>query len=73
LAYLNSGDTANAISALKGAIALQPFKASLHFQLALIYQRLQQTTQAIEALEAGLRYAPQDPTAQRMLQDLRAR
>jgi tetratricopeptide (TPR) repeat protein len=73
LAYLNSGDIQNAISALKGAIALQPFKAPLHFQLALIYQRLQQIPQAIEALETGLRYAPQDQTAQRMLQDLRAR
>ncbi len=70
-ASLKAGDSPGALGALQKAVALQPSRAVLHFQLALIYQQRQQTAEAIRELEIGLQYSPGDPTANRMLQQLR--
>jgi predicted Zn-dependent protease len=58
---------------LKKAAAAQPYRAVLHFQLAVIYQQRQELPEAIRELETGLQYAPDDPMAQRMLDQLRRR
>jgi tetratricopeptide (TPR) repeat protein len=70
-AQLNSGAIQEASGSLQKALALQPSRAVLHFQLAVIYQRQQQVEQAMRELEEGLKYSPDDPTANRMLRQLR--
>jgi hypothetical protein len=71
LARLKSGDAAAAAAHLKQAIALKPYKAVLHFQLAQTYAQQGRIPEAIQSLEEGLKYAPEDPNAQRMLRKLR--
>jgi tetratricopeptide (TPR) repeat protein len=71
LAHLKSGNASNAVAWLKNAIQLKPHKATLHFQLAQTYAQQQQIPAAIRSLEEGLKYAPNDATARRMLQFLR--
>jgi len=71
LAKLKSGDATAAITRLQQAIALKPHQAVLHFQLAQTHAQQGRIADAIRSLEEGLKYAPEDPTAQRMLQLLR--
>ena len=64
------------LATIVGAFLIPTFqrlfcKAVLHFQLAQTYAQLQQIPQAIQELEEGLKYAPDDPIAPRMLQRLR--
>jgi tetratricopeptide (TPR) repeat protein len=73
LACQRSGDLPQALTALKKASSLQPARAVLHFQLALIYQQVRQIPEAIRELEAGLQFAPDDPAANRMLEQLRSK
>ena len=56
---------------LKKGLKLRPEKAVLHFQLAQTYAQLQQIPEAIKELEEGLKYAPEDQMAKRILQQLR--
>jgi tetratricopeptide (TPR) repeat protein len=71
LTYLKSADFQNAIVWLNKAVQLKPHKATLHFQLAQTYAQLGQISQATQSLEEGLKYAPDDQAAQRLLQQLR--
>src|ERR1043166_1161422 len=71
LACLRAGDVETALQSQRKAVALQPSRAVLHFQLALIYQQRQQIQEAIRELEIGLQYAPDDPRANQMLEQLR--
>jgi len=73
LSSLNMGDSESALQALRKAVTIQPYRAALHFQLASVYQQRQQISEAIRELEAGLEYAPDDPKANRMLDQLRRR
>lgn len=71
LAYLKAGDVESGLTWLKKGVKQKPEKAVLHFQLAQTYAQLQQIPQAIQELEEGLKYSPEDPTARRMLRQLR--
>jgi len=71
LALLGSGDFDNGVQWLKNAIKVKPQNAVLHFQLAQAYGQARKTAEAIQALEEGLKFAPDDPNALRMLQYLR--
>jgi len=73
LACQRSGDLPQALTALKKASSLQPARAVLHFQLALVYQQVRQIPEAIRELEAGLQFAPDDPAANRLLEQLRSK
>jgi tetratricopeptide (TPR) repeat protein len=73
LAYLREGQTQDAIVWLRRAIQIKPSMAPLHFQLAQTYARLQQIPAAITAVEEGLKYAPDDPRAKHLLEQLRPR
>jgi len=72
-AFLRAGRAADAVALLKKAVQLRPSKAVLYFQLAKAYVGLEQLPQARQALEEGLKYSPDDPLANRMLQQLRER
>jgi hypothetical protein len=71
LAKLKAGDATAAAARLKQAIALKPHQAVLHFQLAQTHAQQGRIPDAILSLEEGLKYSPEDPNAQRMLQLLR--
>jgi len=72
-AHRRAGDLPNAMIWLKNGIKLRPAKAVLHFQLAQTYAQAQQMSEAIRELEEGLKYAPEDQMAKRMLEQLRGR
>ena len=67
-----SGETDLAVDAQRRAIAVQPHQAVLYFQLAQMLARLERITEAIAALEEGLRLAPEDEQAVSMLEYLRS-
>jgi Flp pilus assembly protein TadD len=71
LAWLKSGNAAAAAARLQQAIALKPHQAVLHFQLAQAQAQQGSIPDAIKSLEEGLKYSPEDPNAQRLLQLLR--
>lgn len=71
LARLNAGDTDQAIVTLRRAIQVRPTKAVLHFQLAQTLARLHRVPEAVQSLEDGLRLAPEDAAAKRLLEQLR--
>ena len=52
-------------------IQAKPTKAALHFQLAQSLVQLSRVPEAIQALETGLRLAPEDPAARRLLDQIR--
>ena len=52
------GDDQSAVEEYKKAIAMSPSDASFHFALALSYERLQRTSDAVAAYEEYLRLAP---------------
>jgi tetratricopeptide (TPR) repeat protein len=71
IAQFKAGDPAAAIATLQKAIAIKPSTANLYFQRAQIHMQLQQIPQAIESLQQGLQYAPEDRTAKFLLEKLR--
>jgi len=71
LAQFRIGQPDLAIATLRRAIAARPTKAVLHFQLAQICAQSDRRSEAVAALEAGLKHAPYDENARRMLQQLR--
>ena len=68
---MRAGDFPEAIRWLQRAISLKPEKAALHFQLAQAHAQLRQIPQAIQEMEEGLKYTPEDQAAKRLLQQLR--
>lgn len=71
LAFVNSGNVERAVETLKKASSIQPHRAVLYFQLASIYARQQRIPDAIRALQDGLQYAPDDPSANSILERLK--
>jgi predicted Zn-dependent protease len=58
---------------LQEAIRARPHKAALHFQLAQTFAQLGRRSQALQSLEEGLKYAPDDPAARALWQQLEGR
>lgn len=71
LAFLREGEAQEAIQWLKKAIQLKPNHATLYFQLGQTHAHLQQIPDAMAAFVEGLKYAPDDPKARQMLEQLR--
>jgi hypothetical protein len=70
MAYLNMDAAADAQDTLKTAIGIEPWRGVLHFQLALTYQRQQNNPEAVRELQEGLKFAPDDASANRMLRQI---
>lgn len=71
LVQLQAGNPQAAVVALQRAIQARPTQAALHFQLAQTLARMDRVPEAIKALENGLRLAPDDANAMRLLEQLR--
>ena len=72
LAYLHSGNVAEAIATLRKAIVASPMTANLYFQLGQLHAQQNEIPLAIESVEKGLQYAPADDAARLFLQQLRS-
>ena len=71
-ARFQTGEADRAVEAQRRAIAVKPHQAVLHFQLAQMLARMKQVAEAIAALEEGLRWAPEDEQARRILEQLQS-
>ncbi len=72
MAYLKTGDRTKAIAILKEAIHLDSTRAIAYFQLAYVYSLNREKQKAIDALQKGLKYDPDNSNAKRMLQQLKS-
>jgi cytochrome c-type biogenesis protein CcmH/NrfG len=70
LSYLSLGDTANALAAAQKALELMPGNPFAYYRMGQVYMKMNDLSDARQALQIAQQIAPQIPDIQKALKDL---